>query len=161
MSLTTLESMVTTLFTAPGAAAIEADKAYRDIWAKWLQRVSKLIEGLPPGDVARVLAEHLKLAPILKVNGRIEMGLTMRVASVTERSGSVGINLGVGPIGVSGSYGFLDRSSEESVMQVRAAYTLTNDEVSLASYLSNLGGITLASAQDVTNAVAFLKKGDS
>ena len=160
MSTTSLESMVTTLFTAPGAAVIDAEQSYREIWSKWLERIAKLIGTLPQGsDIAKAIAEHAKLAPILKLNGRIEMGLTMRIASVSERTGSVAVGLAVGPIGVSGSFGFLDRSAEESVMYVRAAYTLSNDEVSLANYLSTWG-ITLASADDVTKAIAFLKKAD-
>jgi hypothetical protein len=153
----TLERMVSALFSAPANAVTEAEQAYRSIWMKWLKDVQGLITKatLDTAKVKDALAEHLKLAPIMKLNGRIEMALTMRIASVSEVSGSIGINLGIGPIGVTGSFGMMSRTSEESVLQVRAEYTLTNEEVSLEKYLANWN-IGLASPADVEKAIAFL-----
>lgn len=156
MSTESLERMVSTLFTAPGLAAVETEKAYRQIWINWLSGVLKLIpaSGIGKEAVQTALAQHLKLAPVMKFSGRMEMGLTMRIASLSEHSGS--ISLGVGAIGVSGAFGFMGRSSEESVMQVRAEYTLTNDEVSLEKYLGNWN-IPLATPDDVNSAIEKLK----
>ena len=156
MPASSLESMVSTLFTAPAAAVVDAEAAYRQIWIEWLRVLTEMMKQSPNLN----LGEHLKLAPVMKLNGYIELGLTMRVAAVSERKGSAGITLGLGPIGISGAFGFMNARTEESVMQVRAQYTMSNEEVSLQKYLGNWG-LQLAAPADVAKAIEHLGKLDS
>lgn len=157
MSTSSLENMVSTLFSAPGRAAIETELAYRKIWINWLKDVTNLIAKKKfeanENALKQALMQHLELAPVMKISGVMEIGLTMRIASLKESNGS--ISMGIGAIALSGSYGFASRTAEESIIQVRAQYTLTNSEVSLEKYLGTWG-ITLASAESVENAIKML-----
>src|SRR5690349_19009678 len=97
-SITPMKSMIGTIFTAPAEAVLEAEERYRTIWIEWLTTVKKLVEKRkqqltndPNVDakVASMLAEQLKLAPVMKLNGRVEIGLSMRIASVSKSSGNL------------------------------------------------------------------------
>lgn len=129
MATSSLESMITTLFTAPGRAALEAEAGYRQIWADWLTRSRALV-----GDDVAALMKLVPQAPVMKFSGVLELSLSMRVASVSQVDGR--ISLGTGPISVSG--GYFRQTSEESAMTVRGTFTLTNTEVDLETYLSRL-----------------------
>lgn len=158
---TKLENMISTLFTAPCRATVQTERDCRQIWVEWLEDLNNMIiklTNIDAGtDVTNVIAKHLDLAPIMKMNAKIEIGLTMRLASIKENSGKMEVGLSVGPIGASGSYGFMSRSTAESVMQVHAAYTMSNNDVSLKDYLAS-SNLSLSSAGDVTTAIDTLKQ---
>lgn len=143
MSVQSLESMLSTLFCAPGRAALEAEAGYRNIWSEWLVRTKSLV-----GDDLTRLNALMPLAPVLRIAGGIELALTMRVASVA--SGKAEISLGTGPISVSA--GFLKQTSEESVMTVRATFALTNTEMDLKTYLDRTG-LTPTNPGDLKTAI--------
>ena len=130
---------------------------YRAIWVEWLNALNTLFKDtMKPAEQKALIEKNLDLAPVMKMNAKVEIGLTMRMASVTQREGKLEVGLNVGPIGASGSYGFMSRSTEESVMQVHAAYTMSNNDVTLAEYLDKKN-LDLATAEDVNNAVAALE----
>lgn len=148
MSSSSLESMLSTLFLAPGQAAVEVEKGYRKIWAEWLgERKSELI------GAAGLNQKLIELAPVMKVAGSIELALTMRVTSVSQVDGK--ISLGAGPISASG--GYFKQSTDESAMSVRANFTLTNTEVDVTSYLARVG-LTPVDAASLDKAITFLAK---
>jgi hypothetical protein len=152
--MNTLKEMVRTIFLTPGEAALEAEKGYRRIWADWIADTIGLAKTSNPADETKqveALRNLMQFAPIMKINGQIELGLTMRVASVEGGKGE--ISLGTGPIGITG--GYYREESQESVMTIHGTFTLTNTETDLTQYLA-LHNITLATPADVTKAVDLL-----
>jgi len=159
---TNINGLLTTLLTAPGDAVTGAEQRYRRIWAQWLTDLLAMAEALkdsPGFNLAEFLNRQLEqLAPVMQLNGRIEVAATMRIASVSQTEAGGSLTLGVGPIGLSGNYGFMQRTSEESVLQVHAQYTLSNGETSLAQYLGS-ANLKVTSAAEVKKAIAFLETG--
>jgi hypothetical protein len=148
MATPTLESMITSLFTAPGRAAVEAEAGYRQIWADWLKTSAALV-----GNDVAALMKMAPQAPVMKFSGVLELSLSMRVASVSQVDGK--ISLGTGPISVSG--GYFRQTSEESAMTVRGTFTLTNAEVDLTTYLSRMS-LTPTDPASLTKAIDTLGK---
>ena len=131
MATQSLESMISTLFMAPARAAVEAESGYRKIWADWLKDTAALV-----GNDVAVLTKMMPQAPVMKFSGALELSISMRVASISQVDGKVSLGLGTGPISVSG--GYFRQTSEESAMTVRGAFTLTNAEVDLSTYLARM-----------------------
>ncbi|CAM2067890.1 hypothetical protein SCOR_21095 [Sulfidibacter corallicola] len=158
MSGPDVEGVFTTLFTAPANAVVQAEAEYRAIWAQWLENTMALLAKVPQGtDRSAILAKHLELAPVMKLGAQIEVGITLRVGSVTRREGSLGVSLGVGAFQASGSFGFMSQNTSESVMQARAAYALSNEtEVTLKDFAANWS-IDLADPTQLSSAIDFLK----
>src|SRR5690606_34972314 len=135
---------------------VSVEREYRRIWAEWLADLKNLLSASGADDSARFIADHLPQAPVMQLNAKIDLGLTMRLASVRQTQGGASVTLSVGPIGASGQFGFMSKSTEESLMQVHAQYTMTNGEVSLHDYLT-ASQLELASAADIDKAVQFLE----
>lgn len=158
MSTTSLISVFRELFVAPLNAAASTEEDYRQIWANWLEQQLKLLtdaEGqLKPGVE---MDKILDLAPAIHLDGVIEVGITMRIASVKEYNASVDVGLSLGPIYGSGGFGFVNRSSQESIFQASTRFAMSNFERNLRKYLKDRN-IQLASAEDLTQAVATLRK---
>jgi hypothetical protein len=149
--------MISSIFLAPGEAALKTEAGYRKIWSEWLDTTARRIGidpavGKPEEVQLKLLTDQMFLAPVMKINGSIEICLTMRIARVEE--GGAKVSLGTGPIGVSGLYS--RQTAEESVMSVRACFTLTNNEVDLTKLLEK-NGIKMTDPEDVTKAVNLLK----
>lgn len=149
MSTQSLERMISTLFTAPGRAALEAEVGYRKIWAEWLEQTMKLV-GKDPAALEKMMA----FAPVMKVSGVLELAVSMRVAEVSGLNGS--LSLGTGPISVSG--GYFRQASEESSLTARGTFTLTNTEVDLQTYLAR-SGLTPVEVGSPDKTVAALQTG--
>jgi hypothetical protein len=149
MATSSIESMITTLFTAPGRAALEAEAGYRKIWADWLTQAKKFV-----GDDLTALQKMMPSAPVMKVSGVLELAVSMRVAEISGLNGS--LSLGAGPISVSG--GYFRQSSEESALTARGTFTLTNTEVDLQSYLAR-AGIELTDPAKLDLAIKQLQTG--
>ncbi len=147
------------LFTAPAEASIEAEKNYRALWLQWLLDLQEMIktQKLKSEKANHAIVQHLELAPVMKFDGIIECGVTMRIAAITEKGKSVSTGIQLGVIQSTGSFGFMHRQSNESVLQAKAQYTITNREVSMADYLGHFS-IDLASPADLTKAISFLEK---
>lgn len=157
MATTDLTELFTTLFTAPARASWCAEREYRRIWVGWLEDLSRLIAASGGAMDAEGLDRHLAMAPVMRFEGLIELGVTMRVASVGEMRGGLGAGLRLGAIETSGSFGFMSRSTQDSILQAKAQYTLTNDHsMTLSEYLETLS-ITLANPEDVAVAIEALR----
>lgn len=142
-----IESMISTLFTAPGRAALEAEAGYRQIWADWLGRTRKLV-----GEHPDKIMSMMPSAPVMKISGVLELAVSMRVADVSRVNGQ--LSLGTGPISVGG--GYFRKSAEESAMTARGTFTLTNAEVDLQTYLAR-AGITPSDLPKLDAAIKFLQ----
>lgn len=152
-----IKTIFSALFSDPIDAVLVAEKSYRRIWADWLNDLNAFIAPLPPAEQAAAIAKRLELAPVMKFAACIEAGITMRVASLTQKEGKVALSLGTGPFQISGGGGFSSQQSSESIFQARATYTLSNDaDRSLKDYLGELK-LDLATPSDITNAVTRLK----
>lgn len=146
MATESLEKMISTLFTAPAKAVVEAEREYRKIWAEWLQMTAQRVG-------ADNVGKQLNLAPVMKINGALDLSLSMRVTSIDQTNAS--LSLGTGPITVSG--GYFRQTTEESSLSVRGCFTLTNTEVDLASYLGQMG-VTIKDDASCKQAIDKLKQ---
>ena len=144
MASQSLESMITTLFTAPGRAALEAEAGYRRIWMDWLAQNKQLFG---PEAAIRMMPN----APVMKIAGGLELALTMRIASISQANAQIA--LGTGPLSVSG--GYFRQTSEESTMSVRANFTLSNADVDLSGFLDR-AGLTPTGPATLDKAIAQL-----
>ena len=152
-----LTNLITTLFTAPTEAVVDASAEQRRIWIKWLKDVLRLINDTDDdASKDKIINEHLKLAPVWKLNAKISLGVTMRVSSIERTEAGASLGIGVGMLQASGSFSFMSESTSESVMQARAEYALSNEnEVNLKDYMATLG-IDLSKASEVENAIKKL-----
>lgn len=144
MAQSDLTDIITTLFTAPAEASVAAEKQYRRIWMQWLQKTMALLDAAPEGsDKAKMLTQRLDLAPILKFEAAVDLGVTMRLVSVKAREGGGELGLAVGPFQAAGSFSFMSQSTSESILQARARYQLSNrNELTLRDYLQGaIGGV--------------------
>ncbi len=138
----------------------------RNIWSDHLNKILIIlnernnINQLGPLSAAQkkeIVSDGLRSAPVMKLSGTIDIGITMRIASVEQTKGGISVGLGVGPIGINGQFGFMQSSTSESVMQVRAQYTMSNDDVTLTEYLGK-SQITLTEPTQLNHAIKFLEK---
>lgn len=132
-----MKEMFTTLFTAPIRAAVEAEASYRRIWVEWLQQTASLIPEDATDEVqARIIANRLDMAPVMKLDAAIDVGLTMRLVTVKQTDAGGELGLAVGPFQVSGQFGFSSSKTAESVMEARARYQLSNtNSATMRDYL--------------------------
>ena len=154
MATSDITKIITTLLTAPTRAVVDAASEQRSSWIYWLKDVQRLVnDAADDAQKTKIINEHLKIAPVWKLGAQISIGITMRIASIKRSEGSASIGLGIGLLQASGSFGFMTESTNESILQARAQYALSNDaEVTLSEYLSDLG-VTLSSAGDVQTAI--------
>jgi hypothetical protein len=143
----------------------KTEEDYRRIWADWIERQLEMLRDSEDRTKLRDgvgLESILKTAPVISLDGVIEVGITMRIASVQEFTAEARVGLAVGPIYGSGGFGFVNRTSQESVFQASTRYVISNFARDLQTYLSDRN-IPVASVKDVENAIAFLrgpKQGD-
>lgn len=158
MSTTSLTNVFRELFAAPLNAVTRTEKDYRQIWAEWLEDQLKLLVTSDGKLRAGVdLQKVLDTAPIITLDGVIEVGITMRIASVQEFNASADVGLAVGPIFTSGGFGFMNRTSQESVFQASARYTISNHDKNLNKYLADRN-IPVTNPKEVSSAIELLKK---
>jgi hypothetical protein len=158
MGTTSLTNVFRELFVAPLSAATTTEEDYRRIWANWLDQQLKLLSDdsgeLKPGVDLKKL---LETAPVINLDGVIEVGITMRIASVKEFDATLQVGLSLGPIYGSGGFGFVNRTSQESVFQASTRYTISNFDRNLKKYLEDRN-ITLANPDEMKTAIEILKK---
>lgn len=157
MSTTSLTNVFRELFVAPLSAATTTEEDYRRIWADWLDQQLKLLSDdsgkLKPGvDLNKLL----ETAPVVNLDSVIEVGITMRIASVKEFDANLQVGLSLGPIYGSGGFGFVNRTSQESVFQASTRYTISNFERNLGKYLKDRN-IVLAKPDDMQTAIDILR----
>ena len=149
MSDASLTSVLSEIYTAPLQAAVDAELQYRRIWADWL----RLKQRLAPADAD--WSELSKTAPVVKVDARIEIAITMRISSAKEFKAGISAGLVLGPIHASGTFGFVGRSAQESVLQASTSVVLSNNDKDLSGFLAE-NNIKLAEASDVDSVVERL-----
>ncbi|MBC2607315.1 hypothetical protein [Pelagicoccus albus] len=161
MATLTISKAFSELFSAPLEAVLEAEEKYLSLWLKNLKSIKKIyVQGsgqqakLKAGaDLAELIDQY---APTVRLEGRIETALTMRIAGVKETSGSASGGLSLGPIHASGGFGFTSRNTQESVFQASTSFALSNKEFSLGEYLKT-AKVSLASAADLDKAIQHLE----
>ncbi len=156
MSSASINSVITDLFNAPLQAAVKADAEYLRIWAKWLTFKKQLMfneDGTPIDGID--INEILKTAPIVELNGNIDLAITMRIAEVKETDASFSGGLTVGPIYAGGTYGMSKETTQESLFQASGSFVLSNQKKDLAGYLGK-HSLSIATANDVDNVVKKL-----
>jgi hypothetical protein len=79
----------------------------------------------------------------------------MRIASVREFNADVKAGLSVGPVYASGGFGFVNRTSQESIFQASTRFTLSNQNKDLTKYLQDRN-IPFTSPSEVNNAIKIL-----
>ena len=156
MSTLSIGHAVSDLIQAPLEAVLDAETKYLQLWKKRLETIKDLyVEAgtLKNGADLATLVEQS--APVVQLEGKIDMGLTMRIAGVSEKSGGLGAGLAVGPVHASGSFGFVSRSTHESIFQAASSFIVANKQFSLKDYLKT-AKINLATPQDLTAAIEHL-----
>jgi|GEM_PF-1000077 len=154
MSTTSITNVMAELFSAPLEAAVKAESQYRRIWADWMTfqlalATEKDGKSLRDGvDLKSLLSK----APAVTMDGVIELAITMRVAGVRETSTGIGFGLSIGPIYAAGNFGFMSRTTEESVFQAQAKFTLSNTEKDLTGYLEQFK-MPISKPEDVLTAI--------
>lgn len=158
MSTLSIGSAVSDLVQAPLEAILEAEKKYLQLWKERLEEIEKtyvkngqLKESV---DLAKLVEQSV---PVVQFEGRLDMGLTMRIAGVSEKHGSLGGGLAVGPIHAAGSFGFASQSTQESLFKAASSFAIANKTFSLKEYLQT-AAISLASPNDLTEAISHLGK---
>jgi hypothetical protein len=137
MSTANISAVLTDLFSAPLKAAVDAESKYRQAWADWLTFQMAILTK-EDGKTLREgvkLEEVLRTAPVVSLDGTIELAISMRIAAVKELSAGLGVSVGVGPVYASGNFGFMSRTTEESTFQAQAKFTLSNTQKNLTSLL--------------------------
>lgn len=159
-----LPSVFTDLFTAPIEATLHAEARYREIWIEWLRNLKTLVDARsnvePKPDNAQMksfIESQLSMAPIMRLEARIDVGVNLRVTSVrqSEVGGTFGLQLGV--LQAAGTFSFASQDTQESVLTARATYALANSgQISLKDYLEK-AVITLEKPEHFDSAIKLLE----
>ena len=93
---------------------------------------------------------------VMKLEAAVDLAITMKITSVKGKEGSAKHGLSVGPFSAGGSYSFMEQNTQESVLNARARYQLSNtNEQTLVEYLSG-AGISVANKSEVEAAATKL-----
>jgi hypothetical protein len=158
MSQSQIEDIVGTLLTAPVKAVTYANREQMYIWRDYLKTISALIDIESTQDEkVSLVKQYLSMAPIWKVSATVEVGITMRIASVSKSAKGGSIGLAVGLLQVAGQFSSESSTTSESVMTAKAIYALSNDkEIKLTEFMSTLG-VTVTSPDQVVTAIGKLE----
>lgn len=164
MSQPELVDVFEMLFNAPVTASARAERAFRGIWSQWLKDLAALLDALDEGGALSaqqklaVIKSQLSIAPVLKLEADVEVGVIMKLVTVTGVKADGTLGLGVGPFKVAGSFGFNRETSQESTLSANARYKLGNtSELSLSDMLSATG-LEVTDQQSARAAAAKLEK---
>jgi len=158
MGNVSISSVMSDLFNAPLQAAVKADAGYMKAWAQWLTFKKPLFLDengtlLPGVDINTIL----NTAPVVSLNGKIDLAITMRITDVQKTDTSLSGGLSVGPVFASGSFGFQRESTQESLFQAAASFVLSNQEKSLAGFMAD-HGLHPANGDEVNHLIATLDR---
>lgn len=159
MSQSQIEDVVSTLLSAPVKAATYANREQMLIWRDYLKEIKAVISAADSDQQkVNLINQYISMAPKWKVAAQIEVGITMRVASISKTSAGGSLGIAVGLVQTAGQFSSETSTSTESLLTARALYSLTNDnEVQLANFLNSLG-IDPAAPEQITTAVETLEK---
>jgi len=158
MSTYQIENIVSTLLSAPVKAATYANKEQLQIWRDYLETVQKLTSQLEGGAKLETIQHYINMAPAWKVAANLDIGITMRIASITKTTAGGSLSLTLGLLQSAGQFSTESTTTSESVLTAKAHYVLTNDtEVKLAEFLKSLG-VSPTQPEQLQTAVAQLSK---
>ena len=167
MGDTSISNVYRELFQSPLKAVTEAEADYRRIWSQWLQDQLALVTEQVAPDPTKPdqkvtkfrdgvdFSKILNAAPVISLDGVIEVGITMRISSARELDANVNVGLSIGPIYASGGFGFKETTSQESVFQASTRFTLSNQSKDLTKYLADRN-IPVTKPDEVQNAIKLL-----
>lgn len=135
MKTLAIKDVLSELFSAPLKAVVEAEKAYLEIWADWIEQNIKIAKEL---DKLEKVNAFIDRAPTLQLQNFVDVSLAMHIAELKDTSGSgqAGINLGLLQVG--GRYEMYSSYSAESSFKASTRLALTNTDFSLRSYLKQV-----------------------
>lgn len=136
MSNSSISTVFEELFSTPLESVAKSENDYRKIWANWIAFQIPLFRDSNLKLSKEAIDKMFELAPVVKLDGIIDVGITMRIAEVSKKEGELKAGLKVGPIFASGSFGFSKETSQESVFQASTRFTISNQESNLKEYLS-------------------------
>lgn len=160
MENSNLTTVFSELFTAPIQAVVQAEAQYRRIWCDWLVSLQALLTKrgqLTAEQEAAFIQSQLELAPIMRLEARIDVGISLRVTSVrqTQVGGSFGLQVSV--LQAAGSFSFASQDTQESVLNARATYALANtQQLSLKDFLEK-AILPMEKIEHLEPAIKFLK----
>lgn len=152
----TFSSLVGTVMRTPLEAVLSAERQYLVAWRDRIATISEINKASPLS--AEEIRATLEYVPTMKLAGDIQIAATVRLVSVREVGSRLELAVGAGPVGVSGGFGHLSRTSEESIIQISAHFKITNGETGLLEYLKKVGKIDLAKPEDIGGALDFLNR---
>ena len=158
MASASITTVFSDLFKAPLDAVVEADKNYRESWVKWIKMKQELLkdqlESTDEDTKKRATEIILDTAPIVNLEGSINVAITMRISEVkkSEFGGSFGLQLA--PIHANVSFNSSNQSSQESVFQASTRFAISNNSTSLRQYVVDHG----LSVQDPDELETLVKK---
>ncbi len=133
MAITSITKVLSELYTAPLNAAVDAEKRYVQIWKQILNTV-------PQEKRKEIkLSDFVRYMPKVSVNGTVDVAISMKIAHVSEKSGEFSLELTGGMFTTSGSFGFMNRSAEESMFKAATSVVLTNSNADLMDFLAKNG----------------------
>jgi hypothetical protein len=155
MATISISKVFSELFAAPLRAVVEAEEEYLRIWIARLKVIEKVIskDKKKAVNVADLIEQYV---PVVRIEGKIDTGLTMRIVGVREMRATVSAGLALGPIHASGGFGFASRTTHESVFQASTSFALSNKEFSLKDYL-DAAKIAMVEPEDLVRAIKHLE----
>lgn len=137
-----ISSVFRDLFRSPLQAVIQAERDYLKIWADWIDVQVKLLDDKELSE--EQIQALMTKAPSVQLDGFIDVGISMRIATVKQTdigisAGISGAAMGVAPVHASGSFGFSKSSSQESMFQASARFNVSNNNTDLGQFLAERG----------------------
>ena len=154
---TSLKKIISEMLSAPASAMAEVEGKYREIWAEYLEKQSHQIIKLSKEEQNKVSwSAIVELHPVFILDQVMAMEGVYTVSSVNEvnAGGEVGISLSA--VTASGSFGFANKTANESTMRVSTAVSIANSRYALKEYLAQYN-LTVKDAGSVQKAILMLK----
>lgn len=155
MTTTSISTVFSELFEAPLRAATEAEARYRAVWADWISSQFRLFSASGTAITADVIAKVIDLAPVVKLDGFIDVAITMRIAEVKEKEAGFSGGLQLGIIQSAGKYSSYEKSAQESVFQASTRFSISNTDANLRQFLTDRG-LVPTNAQELNRVVNIL-----
>ncbi len=148
------------LFKAPLDAAVQAEEDYRNIWANWIEEKVKVLKkmGFKDSDFTQEQIDTiLDNAPIVDLQGFIDVAISMRITEVRGKDLSLGGGINLGIARAEGRYSFYQSTTAESSFQASTRIGISNKTYTLANYFEEVN-IRPANLEELTHAVEQLKR---
>ncbi|MDI6402417.1 hypothetical protein QLX67_10460 [Balneolaceae bacterium ANBcel3] len=152
-----LSDLYKELFTSPLEAVCETEKSYRKIWAKWIKSQKPFFRKDDGSIDAEQIRQLLNQAPVIELDGTLDVDITVRIASVQKKEGSISGGIRVGPVHSSGKYGFSNESSLESALRASTRFVISNHKADLNAFLLERN-LSPTSEEDINRLIKSLEE---